>query len=409
MLNRREIIKRLSALPFVSGFAIGGFAAPASATPPVGVRPYKDYFKELGVRTFINAAGTYTAMTGSLLREEVVEALQYASREFVLLDELQDKVGERIASLLQCEAATVTSGAASAITLATAGVLTGMDDKKAALIPHLEGTGMKTEVIMQKAHNIVYDHALRNCGVKVVFVETRKELESAINEKTAMMFFVNANNFEGQIQAGEFVEVAKKYRIPSLNDCAADVPPVENLWKYTKMGFDLVCFSGGKGIRGPQSAGLLLGRKDLIAAARLSAPPRGNTVGRGMKVNKEEILGMLVALESYLSRDHEKDWKLWEAQIAHIDDAIKGISGVQTKIDVPPIANHIPTLNVSWDIKKIHISGDGLKEALRGGHPSIEVAGGGPNSVSITTWMLVPGQERIVAARIREGLMKAST
>lgn len=403
MLNRRDLIKRLTAFPLV-----GGLAGTFIATRSEARTPQRDYFKELGVRTFINAAGTYTAMTGSLMHEDVLEAIQYASKEFVMLDELQDRVGERIASLLQCEAAMVTSGAASAITLATAGILTGLDEKKAAQLPKLEGSGMKTEVIMQKSHTIVYDHALKNCGLNVILVETRAELEKAITDKTALMFFVNFCNPDGKIQAEEFVQIGKKYKIPTLNDCAADVPPVENLWKYTKMGFDAVCFSGGKGIHGPQSAGLLLGRKDIVAAARLNAPPRGNTIGRGMKVNKEEVVGMLAALEAYLNRNHEQDWKLWESQINHIHSAVQSLPGVQAKIDVPPIANHVPTLNISWDVKKVQVSGDGLKDILRKGHPSIEVAGGGANSISITTWVLISGQERIVASRVREALMKAS-
>ena len=166
---------------------------------------------------------------------------------------------------------------------------------------------MKSEVIIQKSHRFGYDHAVRNCGVRLVEVESREDLERAVNPKTAMMLFYNNNNKEGQIRDEEFVQLGKKHCVPTLNDAAADVPPVENLWNYTKMGFDLVAFSGGKGIRGPQSAGLLLGRKDLIAAARLNAPPNGNTVGRGMKVNKEEILGMLVALEIYLEKDHERE------------------------------------------------------------------------------------------------------
>ncbi len=404
MLNRRDLIKRLTALPL-----LGGVAGTFVYTRAAALAPQRDYFKELGVRTFINAAGTYTAMTGSLMHEEVLAAIQYASKEFVLLDELQDRVGERIASLVQCEAAMVTSGAASAITLATAGVLTGLDEKKVVALPRLEGTGMKTDVIMQKSHAIAYDHALKNTGVNVIQVETRAELEKAITDKTALMFFVNFCNPDGKIQAEEFVQIAKKYKIPTLNDCAADVPPVENLWKYTKMGFDAVCFSGGKGIHGPQSAGLLLGRKDIVAAARLNAPPRGNTIGRGMKVNKEEVLGMLAALELYLTRNHEQDWKLWESQIAHIHGAVQSVPGVTAKIDVPAIANHVPTLNMSWDVKKVKVSGDELKDILRKGHPSIEVAGGGANSISITTWVLIPGQERIVASRVREALMKAST
>jgi L-seryl-tRNA(Ser) seleniumtransferase len=267
---------------------------------------------------------------------------------------------------------------------------------------------MKTEVILQKAHNIGYNRALTNCGVRLVEVETAEELEAAINENTAMLWFLNANTYQGQITPEAFVALGKKHNVPTMNDCAADVPPVENLWKYTQMGFDLVCFSGGKAIKGPQSAGLLLGRRDLIAAARLNAPPRAN-IGRGMKVNKEEILGMLVALELYLARDHAREWQAWEARVAHIDDAIKPIAGITTRVDVPPVANHTPTLIISWDTGKVRTSGDALKEAMRRGNPSIELAGGGPNSVNVTVWMLNPGQEQLVAARLREELTKAAT
>lgn len=404
MISRRNILKGMTFLPF-TGTLLAGSSLRSVAAP---VAPFRDYFKELGVRTFINAAGTYTKMTGSLMTPEVLEAYQYATKDYVMLDELQDRVGERIASLLGCEAATVTSGAASAITLGTAGVLTGADPEKAAQLPHLEETGMKTEVIMQKAHTIDYAHAIQNCGVKIVYVETLEELEKAINKNTAMYYFVNFLNYEGKIQWKEVLDVCQKHNIPTMIDCAADVPPAENLSKYTDMGFDMVCFSGGKGLRGPQSAGVLLGKKKYIEAARVSAPPRGNTIGRGMKVNKEEILAMMVAIESYLTRDHEKEWKMWEGQIAHINDTIKSINGITARVDVPVLANHVPTLNISWDRKKIKSSGDDVKEVLRQGHPSIEIAGGGENSVSITTWMLVPGEERIVANRLKEVLLKAS-
>lgn len=404
MLGRRQLLKRLSALPFVGGLI--GSSAPLTAVASAPM--YRDYFAELGVRTFINAAGTYTAMTGSLLRDEAKAAYNYASENYVMLDELQDKVGERIAELVKAEAATVTSGAFSAMTFGMAGVLTGMDSQKAAQIPHLEGTGMKTEVIIQKSHNIGYAHAVRNCGVKVIEVETMAELEKAINENTALMLFINAFEPNGEITAEEWLAVGKKNNIPCMNDCAADVPPVENLWKFTAMGYDLVCFSGGKGLRGPQSAGLLLGKKELIAAARISAPPRGDTVGRGMKVNKEEILAMWAALDAFVNGDRDKDWKLWEDQVALISDSIKEIKGVETNIHVPPIANHVPTLDVSWDTKKVPISGNELKDVLRSGHPSIEVAGGGKNSISITTWMMRPGQERIVASRLQQALSEAT-
>ena len=289
MWSRRRFLESASALPF-----IGGWLGPREAgAATVAAAASRDYFAELGVRPFINAAGTYTAMTSSLMPAEVVAAIEYAAKHYVMLDELHDKVGARLATLLRCEGVMVTSGAASALTLGTAAVLTGTDQQKIVDLPNLAGP--RREVIVQKTHRFGYDHAVRNCGVDLVEVETREELERAVTERTAMMLFYNANNFVGRIRDEEFAQLGKKHRIPTLNDCAADVPPVENLWKYTGMGFDLVAFSGGKGIRGPQSAGLLLGRKDLIAAARLNGPPNSNSIGRGLKVNKEEMLGMFVA------------------------------------------------------------------------------------------------------------------
>ena len=396
-MKRRTLLKSLSSLPLIGGM----FGAKILASP--STLPHRDYYKELGLRTFINAAGTYTALTGCLMNEEAVDAYNYATKQYVALDELQDKVGERLAELIGVEAATVTAGAASAITLGTAGVLSGLDQKKASKIPN-DLSEMKTEVIMQKSHVIGYAHAIKNCGVKIIEVETKKELEEAINDQTAMLWFLNAHNFKGQIQYKDFIEVGKKHNIPMMNDCAADVPPVENLWKYTDMGFDLVCFSGGKGLRGPQSCGLLLGKKDLIAAARLSAPPRGDTVGRGMKVNKEEILAMMIAVENYLQRDHNADWALWEKQIKLISNSAASVSGVETEIHVPKIANHVPSLRISWDESKISMTPNEVRQALRDGHPSIETVGG-KESVDITTWMMNPGEERIVARRIKEILI----
>ncbi len=401
MLSRRALIRSLSAMPLI-GTAFAGGAAAA----PVRHMARRDYFKELGVRTFINAAGTYTAMSGCLMREEVMEAIQYASNQYVNIDDLQDKIGERIAELLGCESATITAGAASAITLGTAGVLTGMDPEKAKRIP-TDLTGMKSEVILQKSHVIGYAHAIKNCGVKLIEVESAEEMEAAINDQTAMLWFFNNNNEVGQIQYKEFIAIGKKHGIPTMNDCAADVPPVENLWKYTDMGFDLVCFSGGKGLRGPQSAGLLLGRKDLIAAARLSAAPRGDTVGRGMKVNKEEALGMYIALESYLARDHEADRVLWESQIKRMADAAASVDGVEALIHVPPIANHVPSLKLTWDQEKVKITATEMREQLKMGHPSIQTVGG-QDDVGITSWMMNPGEERIVAHRLHEILSAAS-
>ena len=401
MAKRIDILKSLITLPLAGAMA-GNRAFAASPVPGFP----RDYFKELGIRTFINASGTYTMLTASLMPPEVIKAINYAALQYVRLDELQEKAGERIAELLKCEAAMVTSGAASAITLGTAAVLTGGDPKKAANIPN-DLTGMKSEVIIQKSHRVGYDHAIRNCGVKMIEVETKKDLESAINEKTAMMWFYNNQNPIGKIRDEEFVAIGKKHSIPTFNDCAADVPPVENFWKYTKMGFDLVCFSGGKGIRGPQSAGLLLGSKDLIRAALRNAPPNGDTVGRGMKVNKEEILGMLVAVEVFLAKDHQAEWAMWENQIKMIHDAAVSVPGVKGEIHVPEIANHVPALRIKWDTAKVKAKPDEIRNALRNGHPSIETMGG-EETIDITTWMMIPGEERIVAKRLKELLQSAS-
>ncbi len=347
-------------------------------------------------------------MTASLMPPEVMAAINYASGHYVMLDELHDKVGERIAKLARAEAAMVTSGAASALTLGTAAVLTGMDRQKMVELPDL--TTMKSEVIMLKSHRFGYDHAIRNCGVRIVEVETREELERAVNAKTAMMAFYNNNNSVGQIRDVEFVQLGKKHNIPTFNDAAADVPPLENLWKYTEMGFDLVTFSGGKGIRGPQSAGLLLGRKDLIAAARLNAPPNGNTIGRGMKVNKEEMLGMLAALELYVQKDHEKEQREFQKRAETIKKAAEEVPGVTAEIYVPEVANHVPHLRVSWDEAQGKQAPEAVVTALREGEPSIAIRSekdAKGNALVIGVWMMRAGEDKIVARRLKQVLERA--
>ena len=403
MLNRRSLLKHLSAMPLVGGL-FGGSATLSSALAAPVVAP-RNLVKELGIRTFINAAGTYTAMTGSLMEEDVVNTILAASKEFMMLDDVQTKVGEKIAALTHAESAVVSAGCFSAMTLGLAGVLTGMDQKKVEALPHLEGTDMKSEVIVQKGHNVGYSHALTNTGCKIVFVETVDELEKAINDKTAMLWFLNIQSDKGKIMHEEWVALGKKHNIPTMIDIAADVPPVENLWKFNDMGFDLVCVSGGKAMRGPQSAGLLMGKKKYIDAARLSMPPRGSTIGRGMKVNKEEVLGMYVALEKFIARDQDKDWKMLEDRAAHIANAAKSVKGVTVENFAPALGNHTPTLRVTWDTTKL--APKALQEALRNGNPSIEVVGE-PTGISMTAWMLKPGEEKIVATRLKEELSKAA-
>ena len=398
MWSRRRFLEIVSGLPVVGGIVHATtMPAAAAAAPTVG----RDYFRELGVRPFINAAGTYTAMTASLMPPEVMAAVNYASKHYVMLDELHDKVGERIATLLHCDAAMVTSGAASALTLGTAAVLTGTDRQKIVDLPDL--SKMKSEVIVQKSHRFGYEHAVRNCGVRLVEVETREDLERAVNQQTAMMLFYNNNNPDGRIRDEEFVQLGKRHGIPTLNDAAADVPPVDNLWKYTKMGFDLVAFSGGKGLRGPQSAGLLLGRKDLIAAARLNAPPNGNTVGRGLKVNKEEMLGILAALERYLANDHVAERREFDARAEAIRGGVAMLPGVKAEIFVPEVANHVPHVKISWDAAAKGLTAADAVNALRAGEPSIGTRSEG-DALVIGVWMMQPGEDKIVARRLRQVL-----
>jgi seryl-tRNA(Sec) selenium transferase len=402
-MKRREVIKNLSVLP-VSGIVLGSGIPIESMTSALAA-PKGDIFKELGIRTFINAAGTYTAMSGCLMHDDVVETIRFSSQKYAMIDECQDAVGKKIAEMCHAEAAMVTAGCWSALVLGTAGVLTGTDPKKVAELPHLEN--MKSEVLVQKEHNHGYVHALTNTGIKVVEVETAEDVEKAINEKTGMMWFLNYAGPNGKIKDMEWVALGKKHSIPTMIDMAADATPVENLWKFNDMGFDLVCVSGGKGLRGPQSAGILMGKKDLIAAARLNAPPRGGNIGRGMKVNKEEILGMYIALEKFINRDHQKQWKIWEDRIAIIEKAAKSVNGVTTVVSVPPVANRTPTLTISWDPTIIKVDCNEFRSRLRKGNPSIEMMGSKDNLV-ITSWNLKDGEDKIVAARIAEELKKAS-
>jgi len=398
MSSRRRFLESLSALPLAGGL----FAPrPAAAAPRPG-RAARDYFKELGVRPFINAAGTYTAMTASLMPPEVMDAIEYASRQFVMLDELHDRVGERLATLLRAEAAMVTAGAASALTLGTAAVLTGADRQKISDLPDL--THMKSEVIIQKAHRFGYERAVRNCGVKLVEVETPDDLARAVGERTAMMLFYNNNNREGRIPDEEFARLGKKHGVPTLNDAAADVPPVENFWKYTAMGFDLVAFSGGKGIRGPQSAGLLLGRKDLIVAARLNASPNGNAIGRGMKVNKEEMVGMLAAVERFLALDHAAEGREFARRADAVVRGATAVPGVKAEVFVPEVANHVPHVRITWE-GATEPAAAAVVTALRDGEPSIAIRNE-KDTLVVGVWMMRPGEDAVVARRLRQALEK---
>ncbi len=410
-MRRRDVIRLLSAAPIAGGL-IGG-ATPFQAALAEELEPAvagRDLFKELGLKTFINASCVCTSLTASLMPPEVTQAISKGAEEFVLLNDVLDKVGEKIAELCHAEAATVTAGCWSALVQGLAGAMTGMDRNKVMQLPNVQG--MKSEVILQKSHANGYHQALKNTGATLIIVDTYAEAEAAINEKTAMLWFLNRELNKGEIKYEQWLALGKKHKIPTMIDIASDAHPVENLWKFNDMGFDLVAISGGKAMRGPQSTGILMGKKDLIAAARLSAPPNSG-ICRGHKVNKEEILAMYVALERHIKMDHEKEWKMWEDRMATVVDIIKSVKGAQTEVFIPEIANYTPTLHLSWDTNVIKMTGRDLKQRLWNGNPGIEVMGGGTmgskkDGIELSVWQLKPGQEKIVANRVREELQKAS-
>jgi len=366
-------------------------------------------YEELGVTPVINAQGTMTMLGGSLIRPEVEVVMAQASRHFVSIPELEEAAGRRIAQMLKLPdgySALVTSGAAAAMQSGLAGILTGDNETLIKQLPDL--TGMKSEVILQKSHRNPFDHQLRGTGVKLVEVETRDQLRAAVNERTAMMHFTNFANEAGQIKVDEWAKLAKEYKIPCFNDAAADTPPVSHLWDYTNLGYDLVAFSGGKAIRGPQCAGLLIGRADLVRYALLNNSPHEDTLGRGQKVGKEEILGMIKALELYLNEDYEALSKQWQDRLDLISREITSIPGVSTSFFTPDIANHVPHMRIAWD-SRIPLTPQQVAKALRNSRPSIVIGGGeGKPGLSMNSFMLQPGEDQIVAERLTQILRETS-
>jgi uncharacterized pyridoxal phosphate-dependent enzyme len=359
-------------------------------------------YEELGVKTVINCEGTMTVLGGSILRPELEAVMAQAGRHFVRIAELEAAAGNRIAEMLKLPdgyTALVTSGAAAAIESGLAGILTGDNEQFIRQIPDL--TGMKSEVIIQKSHRNPFDHQLRNTGIKLVVIETREELRQAVNDRTAMMHFSNFANAEGQIKVDEWVRLAKEFKIPCMNDAAADTPPVSHLWDYANMGYDLITFSGGKAMRGPQCAGLLIGKKDLVTNAFLNNSPHEDTIGRSQKVGKEEIIGMVKALELYLKEDHEALWKEWQGQLDYISQQVKRIDGVSTSFFVPDIANHVPHMSITWDSSRIGLTQKEVSKRLVESTPSIILGGGeGRPGLVMNSFMLQPGENKIVAEQL---------
>jgi L-seryl-tRNA(Ser) seleniumtransferase len=412
-ISRRKLLRTGGQAIIAGGVAVCGSPSLEARSPAKGV----DYYQKLGVTPFINAAGTYTALSASIMPDEVQAAIALAGKQPVNLNELLVASGDYLAKRLRCEAALVTAGAAAALTVGTAACIT-VGNQPAILSIPTDMAGLKNEVIVQKSHRYGYDHALRNCGIRFVEVETLEQYEQAFTDHTVMAHFFNAG--EGQISREDWVRVAHKHGVPCFNDAAADVPPISNLWNYTQMGFDLVTFSGGKGLRGPQCTGLLLGRKDLIEAARQNNSPNSNTVGRGMKVAKEEIIGLVAGVDWFMKQDDATMEAEFRQRAERIAKHLKNIPTVETQVFIPAVAaNHVPHLLITYDQNRIKITGAEVMQKMREGKPRIELnpstggspasAGlpGGPNTIVVGVWMMQPGEDMVVARRLHDVLRGA--
>jgi L-seryl-tRNA(Ser) seleniumtransferase len=415
-MSRRKLLRNGAQAALAGSAALSAFNTWEPRAYAKSTTAGVDYYEKLGVTPFINAAGTYTVLSASTMPDEVQAAVALAARRPVNLNELLDASGAYLAKQLRCEAALVTAGAAAALVVGTAACVTLGNEQPILNIP-TDMTGLKNEVIVQKSHRYGYDHALRNCGIRFVEVETLDEYEKAFTDRTVMAHFFNAG--AGKISREDWVRVAHQHGVPCFNDAAADVPPISNLWNYTQMGFDLVTFSGGKGLRGPQCTGLLLGRKDLIEAAKKNNSPNSNTIGRGMKVAKEEIVGLVAAIDWFLKQDDAAMEAEYRQRADRIAKHLSTLPTVQTQIFIPEVANHVPHLLITYDQNRIKTAGTEVMKRMREGKPRIELnpstggapasAGlpGGPNTIVVGVWMLQPGEDMVVAKRLREVLQQA--
>jgi len=366
-----------------------------------------DVYDKFGVKKVINAQGTLTRLGGSLMEGPVLEAMAEAARHFVDLNELQEKAGERVAQLLGVEAAYICSGAAAGLTLATAACVAGADPANIRRLPDLRG--MKSEVLVQKSHRNGFDHAVRQAGVTLVEFGLIKEtlaweLRSAVNERTAaIVHFVEFEN-ERNLALEKVIDIARECDVPVIVDAAAEIPPVENLRRFVDMGAALVVYSGGKDIRGPQSSGLIVGRRGLIRACALNGNPNDG-VGRPMKVGKEEMVGLVVALERYLQQDFGAEARAWEEVVARVVRALGGIPGVRVRRVSPSEPgvqpNWIPRVYIDWDPRVVPLTRDEIEGRLLAGKPAVAV-GASSTGLYVNPQTLEPGEEDIVAQRLRE-------
>jgi uncharacterized pyridoxal phosphate-dependent enzyme len=415
--SRRSFVKLAVAAPLLGQIAARNLYAQAATA--MGRDPRQNVYTRLGVKTVINCRGTWTYLSGSLEFPEVRQAQVEAAQHFVNMLDLQRAVGRRLSELTGAESGIITSGAAGAMAAATAACMAGANDTFIWQLP--DTTGLKHEVIMVGGRS-AFDSAIRLTGAKLVLVFSEEELANAINENTAMIY---TTDLREKLQRE--LAIAKDHKVPMLLDDAAGIPPADNAKLYARMGIDLYCFSGGKGLCGPQCSGVLLGRKDLIEAALLNCSPREGAVCRPMKVGKEEIIGCLTAIETWLKIDEKKLYAEWNGRIERIRKLVETVPGVKTDTFIPADGNRYPTLKVSWDQQAWNYSLDDCVRELRAGDPVIEVLGtdnpslvtsvreGNPNPkerkqpdhIELVSMTIKPGEEIIVGQRLRALLAAA--
>jgi seryl-tRNA(Sec) selenium transferase len=407
-MKRREIVKHLSAIPFAGGLLAATSPAQASTgelpvSTPLDKKPAAgSIYDSVGVDPIINCRGTFTIIGGSVERPEVVNAMKAASGYFVQYDELAYGVGKKLAELTGAEWGMVSSGCAAGLKHVTAACVTDGNPEKLVRIPNLAGFE-KTEVIIPRHSRNVYDHAIRNIGVTVITVETADELKDAISPRTALIYMMaSEETMPGQPLSTEVIaQIAKPHNVPVLVDAAAEVLTIPNV--HLSHGATVVAYSGGKAICGPQCAGLLLGKKDLLLSSwQASSPHHGP--GRDNKVGKEEMMGMLAGVEAWTKRDHAAEWKTWLSYLDTINKEVTKIAGVTTKVFEPTeLSNRSPVLNISWEVAKFNITGEEVAELFARTKPRIAIGGrteGDVTSLSVTTGQMQPGNDKVVAQRI---------
>ncbi len=403
MAQRRTILQSLAGV-----LPLGLFSGADLGAEKTAATTGRDYYKELGVKPMINAAGAYSALGGARMRPEVVDAMRYAATHKVKMSELHDAIGGRIASMVGSEAAMVTSGATASIVLGTAACMTFGDEDKMRQLP--DTTGMRNEIIIQKKHRYTYDRALTVAGGKLVEVESEGDVRRAANARTAMMFFLKPTQKGDDIPADRYVRLAQDLGIPSFCDAATTTPPASNVVDGVNENFDLICYSGGKGLRGPYSAGLLLGRTDLIRFARQHGAPSDISIGRGMKVSAEEYLGMLIAVETGMNIGEEADSDYKHERFRNVVAQIGDIPGVTTKLITSEGHAKETYLEIDWDTDLVMLSRQDFVAELRDNTPSVEVRllffSGGRIQLSAT--VMEDGHDIIVGQIIRSVLLRHS-